>query len=118
MGVHAAPPAQHFMQGHEQGQREDFRINPALKAVREKAMTDLIARLRDAVPCTGKRCQCDLLTEAATALEAAQRDARLGAFMRDRIEPQANGWWIGETWVDGAPSLETIDDVIAAQVKP
>lgn len=53
--------------------------------------------------------------EAAVAAERERwaADARLAAYVRERADERADGWRI-DVWIIGAPSLETIDDVLRA----
>ena len=58
------------------------------------------------------------LESFAERLLAAERerwaaDARLAAYVRERAEENSDGWRI-DVWINGAPSLETLDDVLKA----
>jgi hypothetical protein len=54
-----------------------------------------------------------LLAEVLKERERWAADARLAAYVRERAEPSSDGWRI-DVWINGAPSLETIDDVLRA----
>jgi hypothetical protein len=71
-------------------------------------------------PAAFQRAAREYAEEYAAAAVAAERergaaDARLGAFLRrtGSIEEQATGWQV-DCFIAGAPSLETLDDVLRA----
>lgn len=70
---------------------------------------DLPSKLRALYVETG----ANYVQAAADEIERLRADARLGAFVRRTLVHEGNhGWHIRATFVDGAPSLESLDDAL------
>jgi hypothetical protein len=97
-------------------------------------MSNLIQRLRDgAAPLDDPNLNDEaadtierLTAELAAARETARRlmeaervlqaDAERYRWLAGMFEERRDGWWLDATKIDGAPSLETLDDAIDAAI--
>lgn len=52
--------------------------------------------------------------DLARELLETRKDARLGALIRSHIVTHHDGWLINQIFIAGAPSIEELDDCVAA----
>lgn len=54
-----------------------------------------------------------LLRDAADYIEQLEKDAALGAFVREYVKEANAGWTIPHIYIQGAPSIETLDEALS-----